>query len=129
MQTSPHDHRGTLAAPLAYEAFLALHRPHYLAYARARLGPTGADAAVTGAFAALLCRWPGVISSCSPAAQAWQILSRRVRAHAGEPPGRTAEDVLAEDVRVLMSLGYDAEHSAGLTGVPVGTVHSLLRRP
>ncbi|WP_039946523.1 hypothetical protein [Streptomyces sp. NRRL S-118] len=131
---------------LAYEAFHALHHTHYLAFARARLDDDRAHAAVAAAFTALLATWPAVISSLDPASRAWAVLTDQIRSRAGgcSPPdgdrpveGRSAqgpsadeppEDPLAEDLRTLAALGYSAEHSASLTGLPLGKVRYLTAR-
>jgi hypothetical protein len=40
----------------------------------------------------------------------------------------SVEDPLAEDLRTLAALGYSAEHSASLTGLPLGKVRYLTAR-
>ncbi|MFJ8588448.1 hypothetical protein ACIRD2_27880 [Streptomyces sp. NPDC093595] len=59
--------------------------------------------------------------------------------HAGESPqdppaagplcgGPVTADPLAEDLRTLAALGHSAEHSASLTGLPLGKVRYLTAR-
>ncbi|MER7111901.1 hypothetical protein [Streptomyces sp. NPDC000229] len=110
---------------LAYEAFYTLHYPHYLAYARAHLDNGQADKTVTSVFDALFTAWPSVISSLNPTARAWELLIDHVH---GQGTGHPTSGTLPSntDLLTLTALGYSAEHSADLTGLPLGKVCSLL---
>ncbi|MFD7446183.1 hypothetical protein [Streptomyces sp. NPDC059909] len=122
-----HAHGAARSGPLslAYEAFQALHRPHYLLYARAHLGPARATEAVHSAFAALLDAWPAVISSGNPSTRAWELLTEQVHSRTGARVRAT--DLLREDLQTLATLGYSAELTATVTGLSLGSVRSLTR--
>ncbi|MFE7548091.1 hypothetical protein [Streptomyces gardneri] len=114
------------AMPLSFEAFRTLHHADYLTYARARLHPRRADEAVEQTFSTLHGAWRTVLGSPSPAHTAWIVLNDRLHASNGAPC--CPAGALREELGTLAALGYSPEHTATLTGLPLGRVRSTIRR-
>ncbi len=110
------------------EAFLTLHRGHYLRYARLHLKGTAADDAVTAVFDQLFTRWRRVLSCANPASYAWGLLTRRVRDQAG-PPCTTLSPAQYDAYALHHLLGYGLTDVAAAMGEAPETVGSLLRSP
>ncbi|TDC70141.1 hypothetical protein [Streptomyces hainanensis] len=110
-----------LPLPPDYEAFLALHRERYLAYARHHRPHPDADRDVAAVLEQLLRGWRGVLSHPNPASLAWRLLTARIHRQAGEqPPAQYDAHVLH---RVL---GYPVTAVAAAMGQTPATVRYLL---
>jgi DNA-directed RNA polymerase specialized sigma24 family protein len=127
--------------PPDFEAFLALHRERYLAYARVHLPSAAAEEEVTAVFEHLLSLWQRVLRCPNPASYAWYLLTSRVRLRcpgpsaAGAAPGgdgarRPARTPAEHDAHTLHHvLGYPLREVAAVMGEDPGTVRYLLREP
>ncbi|WP_059011120.1 hypothetical protein [Streptomyces specialis] len=110
------------------EAFVALHRGHYLGYARLHLPAPAAEEAVGAVFADLFGGWRDFLSSPNPASHAWALLTSRVREGAGRPC--TVLSPAQYDAYALHHLlGYEPAAVATAMGEEEDTVRCLLRSP
>ncbi|WP_053170699.1 hypothetical protein [Streptomyces sp. SBT349] len=109
------------------EAFLALHRPRYLSYARLHLPDTAADEAVGAVFEQLFTRWRHVLSHPDPAAYAWSLFATRVRARRPPRPWQALSHAEYDAFALHHLLGYPLPDVAAAMGAEPEAVHSLLR--
>ncbi|MCX5071218.1 hypothetical protein OHA84_35290 [Streptomyces sp. NBC_00513] len=119
------NHHPSAAQRLAFEAFQALQRTHYTAYAVAHLDPEDADRAVHDAFAAIFTAWRDIITDHAPAQRAWEHL--RTQVHRRARPDSPAPPSDLQDIRTLAALGYNAQASAVLMGLSPGRVRFFQR--
>ncbi|MGP8298330.1 hypothetical protein ACTPOK_10345 [Streptomyces inhibens] len=127
MHPSPHTPTpapSVLALPPAFEAFYAMQRAPYLAYAQAHLPPRLAATVVSETFATLVNNWHSLVGSINPTADAWDHLSHQVRQRATRLP-LTAD--LRYDALVLAALGYTPTDSADITGRDPSKIRYLTR--
>ncbi|SFY51989.1 sigma factor-like helix-turn-helix DNA-binding protein [Streptomyces sp. F-1] len=118
---------------LEYCAFRQLHHETYTDYALIRTGNwVRAVHCVEDVFEQLCDTWQSVLQG-APAAQAWEMLSERVRCHSGCSAGHAwplhclLEDRQADVVLLRRRLRLSVDETAALMGVPDYTVRSLLR--
>ncbi|RKN07055.1 hypothetical protein [Streptomyces radicis] len=109
------------------EAFLTLHCPRYLRYARLHLPPAEADAAVAAVFDELFTSWRRVLAHPNPAAYAWWALTSRTRRQPDEWAALAPDAYDAVALRHL--LGYPLAEVAAAMGAEPEAVHTLLRGP
>ncbi|MET9552565.1 hypothetical protein [Streptomyces sp. NPDC006645] len=122
---------------LGFAAFVQLHRPDYLRYARARLVDESASrAAVEATLAAVGGRWGDLLRNARPAADAWRQLRAQIQTasrHAGDedPAVGWLYGVLPQDAADIALLRWRLSLTIGavadLMGVdPPAVVASLL---
>ncbi|MFI9650643.1 hypothetical protein ACIHAA_30790 [Streptomyces sp. NPDC052040] len=112
------------ALPPAFEAFCALHRDCYLAYARVHLPEEEAHRVVRGALNELAVRWPYVVAQHRPATPAWALVSARIRARHPRPAPLDACPPVQYDALVLHCL---LEYSSTAAAETMGLEPSKIR--
>ncbi|WP_330177070.1 hypothetical protein OG875_28350 [Streptomyces sp. NBC_01498] len=125
---------------LGLSAFVQLHRPDYLRYARARLyDESASEAAVEAAVAAFSGRWGDFLRNARPAADAWRQLRGQIRAASGagtghDPAVERLYEVLPEEtadaalLRWRLSLAVESVADLMGTDRPAVTVSLLTAR-
>ncbi|MFD6624295.1 hypothetical protein GR131_27740 [Streptomyces sp. GF20] len=118
--------------PLAFTAFTARVAADYMAFATVRTGcPQDGEGVVQEALGDLVVRWEQALSSPSPAAVAWDLLSRRVNSCIPPAASSSAYRVLPRlhaDVMVLRyRLGIRLTGVAELLGVDDIVVCGMVR--
>ncbi|MFF7188490.1 hypothetical protein ACFZAR_25300 [Streptomyces sp. NPDC008222] len=117
----------TPVLPPAFEAFCALHRDHYLDYARVHLPDDEAHGFVRGVLGELAVRWPYVVSHPNPSARAWTLLSARIRARRPLPAPLDTCPAPQYDALVLHCLlEYSSTAAAETMGVEPSKIRYLV---